>query len=132
MLLRQITRSFGSFVLPAPLGQYKSFLKPIVGELKLKQKIESIIINALKIQNKELKDKTLSNPTSSTEIFGRNGALDSLALVSLIADLEDLVADRFDKDIILADDKAMSQKTSPFRNVRSLTDYIEILINEDI
>ena len=79
----------------------------------MKQKIESIIINALKELNEELKDKTLSNPTSSTEIFGGNGALDSLALVSLIADLEDLVADRFDKDIILADEKAMSQKTSP-------------------
>ena len=98
----------------------------------MKQKIESIIIDALKELNEELKDKALSNPTSSTKIFGGNGALDSLALVSLIADLEDLVADRFDKDIILADDKAMSQKTSPFRNVRSLTDYIEILINEDI
>ena len=51
-----------------------------------------------------------------------------MALVSFIADLEDKISDEFEKDIILADEKAMSAKTSPFRNIESLTSYIKSLL----
>ena len=54
--------------------------------------------------------------------------MDSLALVSFIADLEDKISDEFEKDIVLADEKAMSAKTSPFRNIESLTSYIKSLL----
>ena len=54
--------------------------------------------------------------------------MDSLALVSFIADLEDKISDEFEKDIILADEKAMSEKTSTFRNIESLTSYIKSLL----
>ena len=56
--------------------------------------------------------------------------MDSLALVSFIADLEDKISDEFEKDIILADEKAMSQRTSPFRSVETLTNYIQKLLEE--
>ena len=38
--------------------------------------------------------------------------------------------EEFEKDIVLADEKAMSIRTSPFRNVESLTSYIESLLEE--
>ena len=56
--------------------------------------------------------------------------MDSLALVSLITDLEEKISDEFDEDIVLADEKAMSQRTSPFRTVESLTEYISKLLEE--
>lgn len=96
----------------------------------MKQKIEQIIIKTLLELNEELENENLNFPTSDTKLYGGSGTLDSLALVSLVTDLEEKISDEFDKDIILADEKAMSQRTSPFRTVDSLTSYIENLLTE--
>jgi len=96
----------------------------------MKQKIEEIIIGVLQDINDDIESETLKNPMKETKLFGEDGALDSLALVSLITDLEGEIHDEFEKDIILADEKAMSQKNSPFNTVESLINYIDMLINE--
>lgn len=96
----------------------------------MKSKILQIITECLTDLNEELENESLNIITEDTKIFGSNGALDSLALVSLIADLEEKISQEFDKDIVLADEKAMSQKTSPFRNVASLSEYIYLLIKD--
>ena len=96
----------------------------------MKQKIEKIIIDVLQDINDDIESEALENPTKETKLFGEDGALDSLALVSMITDLEEEIHDEFEKDITLADEKAMSQRNSPFNTVESLTDYIDILINE--
>lgn len=94
----------------------------------MQDKIEKIIIETLVELNEELENESLENPSSKTKLYGANGGLDSLALVSFITDLEEKISDEFDKEIILADEKAMSAKTSPFRNVESLTLYIKSLL----
>ncbi len=96
----------------------------------MKNRIEKIIIEVLNEINEELENENLNNPTSETKLYGGSGALDSLALVSLITDLEERISDEFEKDIILADEKAMSQRTSPFRSVETLTNYIQKLLEE--
>ena len=96
----------------------------------MQEKIEKIIIEVLVELNEELENENLNNPTSETKLYGGSGALDSLALVSLITDLEERISDEFEKDIILADEKAMSQRTSPFRSVETLTNYIQKLLEE--
>jgi len=94
------------------------------------KKVESIVIEAVIELNEELECAELESPTNKTKLFGGNGALNSLALVSLVSDLEDRISEEFDKDIVLADEKAMSQRASPFRTVAALTDYIEKLLSE--
>jgi len=96
----------------------------------MKEKIESVIISALTELNDELENEELNNPTSKTKLFGGGGVLDSLALVSLITDVESIISDEFGENIILADEKAMSQRTSPFRSVSTLARYIESLLSE--
>ncbi len=96
----------------------------------MKEKIEEILINVLQDINEDIEDEALVNPTKETKLFGEGGALDSLALVSVVTDLEEEIHDEFDKHITLADEKAMSQKSSPFSTVESLSDYIYMLINE--
>jgi acyl carrier protein len=93
-------------------------------------KIEKVIVDSLLELNEELENSELNNPTKETKLYGGNGVLDSLALVSFITDLEERISDEFDEDIILADEKAMSQRTSPFRNVEALTIYIQKLLEE--
>ncbi len=93
------------------------------------KQVEAVIITTLKELNEELEKEALANPTADTRLFGGRGALDSLALVSFVTDLEDAIDEAFDKEVVLADEKAMSQKTSPFRSVRTLNEYIVKLLD---
>ena len=86
--------------------------------------IENIIFNALKNLADELENDELKNPTKDTKIYGIDGNLDSLALVSFIADLEESLSESFGDEIVLADEKAMSLRNSPFKDVATLTQYI--------
>lgn len=96
----------------------------------METKIEKIVIDTLVELNEELELEELENPTLKTKLYGGSSSLDSLALVSFIADLEEKIDEEFDKQIVLADEKAMSQRTSPFRNVESLVNYIQKLLDE--
>lgn len=93
------------------------------------KKIENIIFETLKEINEELENDNFDNPNSNTKLYGNEG-MDSLALVSFITDLEEQISEEFDKEIVLADEKAMSARTSPFRSVESLTNYIKTLLEE--
>ncbi len=92
--------------------------------------VQTIITECLQELNEELENPNLEKITPQTKIFGGNGALDSLALVSFITDIEEHISNEFNQEIVLADEKAMSAKTSPFRNVESLTAYIESLLEK--
>ena len=61
--------------------------------------------------------------TAETELFGRDGVLDSMGLVTLVVSLEQAIEDRFNVHASLADEKALSEARSPFRTVATLADY---------
>jgi len=84
-------------------------------------------IDEINVQNEP--DKQLSK-TDETVIFGKASHLDSLGLVNLIVSLEEAVNDEFNLEIILADERAMSLESSPFRTVSTLADYILLLLRE--
>ncbi|ABU59998.1 hypothetical protein [Roseiflexus castenholzii] len=69
-------------------------------------------------------------PGEDTYLIGRRALLDSLGLVTLIVDLEQKIEEIFDVALTLANERAMSQKHSPFLTVGSLADYICALLNE--
>jgi hypothetical protein len=72
----------------------------------------------------------LNSLTPDTLLFGPNGLLDSIALVSFVLDVEMAIQDASGLAVTLADERAMSQKRSPFRQVSSLAEYASILIQE--
>ncbi|MDN5078309.1 hypothetical protein PJV89_09680 [Aliarcobacter butzleri] len=94
------------------------------------EKIENIIIESLKEYNQSLGSSELNNTTNKTRLYGEKSVLDSIGLVYLITDIEEKISDEFSKNIVLADEKAMSQKTSPFRDVETLAKYIQNLLEE--
>ena len=94
-------------------------------------KIEETILEIIKELNESFEIKELEQPTIDSPLYGPNGVLSSIELVMLVAEIEGVISDNFDVDIILADEKAMSQKISPFRSARSLAVYIEKLIQEE-
>ena len=95
----------------------------------MERKVQDIVIQTLKEVNEELDTPQLQNPDADTRLFGGRGVLDSLALVSFVTDLEEAIDEAFDRQVVLADEKAMSQKTSPFRSVRTLSAYIVKLLD---
>ena len=76
----------------------------------------------------------LGEPTAEigeeTIIIGQGAALDSVGVVALIVDVEQRLEMDHDVSITLANDKAMSQKNSPFRTAGVLTDHVLETIKE--
>lgn len=68
--------------------------------------------------------------TGSELIFGADAPLDSLGLVSFLADLEYRIAEEFGQEVVLASERAMSRSRSPFRDVTALTEYIVELLEQ--
>lgn len=89
-----------------------------------KAEIESLVLESVRMLAEDFEVEALTNPTASSALYGEGGALDSMGLVNLIADVEEHVAARFNASITLADSRAMSARNSPFRSVASLTDAI--------
>jgi acyl carrier protein len=62
--------------------------------------------------------------TEETVIVGPEAVLDSIGVVSLIVDIEQRLQMEHDITVILASEKAMSQKNSPFRSVGILASHV--------
>ena len=97
----------------------------------MKEKIFELIKESILCLNEEWGIPELENPTSDTLLFGHHSSIDSLALVFLIAEVEERLKDSFERDIVIADEQVMSRTHSPFRQVSSLSEYIETLLNGD-
>jgi len=91
-------------------------------------KIEEIVLQTVAEVGEDQNKDTLKNPELNTVLFGHS--LDSMGIVFLVTELEERIADEFDINISLADERAMSQKTSPFRSVKTLVKYVDMLIKE--
>ena len=92
--------------------------------------LESKIIKFLEEFLKEELEESIELSLES-KLFGGGGPLDSMALVNLVVDLEELIEDNYGKTITLADEKAMSRRTSPFSRVQNLIDYVQEKLNSD-
>jgi acyl carrier protein len=66
---------------------------------------------------------------ADTVLLGDGGAVDSLGLVRLVLMVERQVEDDFRVPISLTDEKAMSQRSSPFRTLGTLTAYVGTCLN---
>ena len=69
--------------------------------------------------------------TENTVLFGKEGVLDSMGLVTLIVAVEQAIEDRYEKSAGLADEKAMSEAKSPYRSVATLAEYAVREIQSD-
>ena len=94
--------------------------------------IENLIITSVKEINEQLPQEQQLGQSTKTVLFGKDGKLDSLGLVTLLVIIEQNIEEEFDVSITIADERAMSQKHSPFRTLGSLVDYIEMLLEEKL
>lgn len=88
------------------------------------QEIEALVIRSVELLAEDFDLDDLKQADKDSPLYGNEGVLDSMALVNLIADLEDAVMDQTGVAITLADEKAMSARKSPFLTVGSLTQAV--------
>ena len=97
----------------------------LTGEL-----IEELILGALNDVNDEQPEDERIEVGPTTPLFGPDAQIDSLALVSVIVDVETALNVDYDLPISLTDDRAMTREISPFDDVQTLKDYIVELVAE--
>jgi acyl carrier protein len=78
----------------------------------------------------ELGYDTLRKPSPDTALFGGTEGIDSLSLVRIVAEIERAAEDQFAKRVVLADERAMSRRNSPFRTVGSLAELLQERLTE--
>ena len=89
--------------------------------------IQALVVRAIQNANEaRTPDKRLSVEIDAP-LFGPASPLDSLGLVALLIDVEEALADQ-GIAITLGDERAMSQRHSPFRTVETLVTYIHGLL----
>ena len=87
--------------------------------------ILAIVLAAADELNTDLDPPIALDRGEDAVLYGREGVLDSLGLVSLVAAIEEGVQNRLGATVVLADERAVSQRESPFRTVGTLVDYIQ-------
>jgi acyl carrier protein len=92
--------------------------------------ILEIVLRALETANEGRDEGTRLTVSPDAPLFGAESALDSLGLVALLIDIEEAFAIE-GRTITLSDERALSQRRSPFRSVSSLVAYIEQLPKEE-
>lgn len=85
--------------------------------------VESIVFEAIDVHNQLYPERHLER-SAATPLFGTAASLDSMMLVNLLLEVEDRLMVQANRKIALADTRAFSPKSSPFRDVRSLVDFI--------
>ena len=92
-----------------------------------REKIEEVIITAFNdyLETQDIQGEVDSN----TVLFGSESALDSMGLVNVVIDIESFFHAQ-GYQIALTSERAMSRKSSPFRTVLTLADFIAELIEE--
>jgi acyl carrier protein len=94
------------------------------------ENIFAAIYRAVDWINEELPPDRRLIKVPETRLLGPQAVLDSMQLVSLIVTTEREIEDAFGVTLTLANDRALSMKTSPFRSIQSLADYIALLIRD--
>ena len=92
--------------------------------------ILELIYEAIDEINLESDASEKMEKSEETIIFGFQSALDSIGLVNFITIIEQKLEEETGRFITIADERAMSMESSPFKTVSTLKDYIELLINE--
>jgi acyl carrier protein len=91
---------------------------------------QSVVIRAIRTVFEQTGDPAPESIISDTVLVGPDAIIDSLGVVSLIVEIEQIVETEHDTSIILANEKAMSAKNSPFRTVGVLAEHIITTVKE--
>ena len=95
-----------------------------------RENIVNLLLATLKSHFEEINESVELTEKENIKLFGGDGLLDSIGLVSFVVEVEEKLEDEYNISVVLADEKAMSRRTSPFAKISYLADYISEVVNE--
>ena len=66
--------------------------------------------------------------TAMTQLVGEGAAITSLSLISFITGVELAIEEKYDTELTLVSEEALSRRKSPFRMIDALSDYVLTLV----
>ena len=88
-----------------------------------RDEILAVVLDVARELNATLDAPIAIERGADAPLYGRDGVLDSLGLVSFVAAVEQALDERLGLAVLLADERAVSQRSSPFRTAGTLADY---------
>ena len=95
------------------------------------ERVLNIIFLVVGEHNQRSSENYRLEPAPDTVLMGAEGTLDSLQLVSLILEIEEMVQKEFDVPVSVANDQALTRSPSPFQTLGSLAEYVSELLAEE-
>ncbi len=92
--------------------------------------IKEILKLAIDELNEQLEDDEKVEFSDDVRFIGSKACIDSITFVTLISIIEELIEEKYNKTIHLVNEKAFSQKRSPFYSIETMSAYIEDLLKE--
>jgi len=89
-----------------------------------------LVKSSVEEMSEELGYESLRSVSADTALFGGADGIDSLSLVRIVAEVERAAEEKFGKRIVLADERAMSRRNSPFRTVGSIAELLTERLGE--
>ena len=80
--------------------------------------------------NEQLPEDQNLEKSLETVLLGSSGKLESVNLVNLLVAIEENIEETFDIPISITDERAVSEKNSPFRTVETLCNFMLNLLDE--
>jgi acyl carrier protein len=91
-----------------------------------KEQVLQLVLTTVSEEADDIGYDELCAPTAETRLFGGDAGIDSLSLVRLVAAVERAALVRFGRNIVLADERAMSMRNSPFRTAGALAELLYV------
>jgi acyl carrier protein len=83
-----------------------------------------LVLETIRVEAEDLGYEHLRNADAATPLYGGASGIDSLSLIRLIVSVESAAHARFGQRVTLADDRAMSMRSSPFRTAGTLASLL--------
>ncbi len=94
------------------------------------ERIYKAVYSAIDELNAQLPPGVSVEKNMDAPLYGAGGKLESLDFVTLVMEVEEKIKAEFGVDITIADEHLLSKERSPFSNVRTLTEYLEEVLNQ--
>ena len=88
------------------------------------ENVKTIIEVAIRQQDLLLDEPIDLSRAEESALYGDDGTIDSLTLVSIIVDIEQQIRHRFGVEVHLADTTDLPQSATPFSTLGTLSEYV--------
>ena len=95
-----------------------------------RDKILKSIYDAIDEVNEQLPEGQTLEKSPNTVLLGESGKLESIDLVNILVATEENVEETFGIPISITDERAVSEKNSPFTTIETLCNFISNLLIE--